>query len=202
MSVREEREELLNDHIEKWNRRLCRALINVENNRRRAAGMKNMFPVTTHVFMPAGLPAGLSLLNFKVWCLRYCVTPEFILEHILQRFRTVRQIARGMNIPGTAIQFGLPAKVITGPIAHQYIEDMVNKLYPNDENRKSIMTPVPVITDPPDPKDFQSIDKFVQAYQESVTKARRRFSTTLQKKSSSVMPRRLSAFEPEDLMKL
>lgn len=168
METRQRQRLLLEEVIVEWKRRLEKALLSVENSRRRVHG-QSMLPEDTLVWMPEGPNARLNLLTLKTWCIRYCVAPEFILDVLTIAYRNIRKDG---GVPRT-IYLGLPAGVITGPRARKIIEDAVLKTYPNGENRKAAFQPRPRI--PKREWDIDDIDKALRQYTRSMKTARKNF---------------------------
>jgi len=68
------------------------------------------------------------LLNWKVWCLRYHVSPDFVLTTILDYYNKIRR--RHAQF----ITMGLAMNSITGERAQEIIEAAVAVEFPNREN--------------------------------------------------------------------
>jgi hypothetical protein len=177
--LKKERQELFEETSKRWYERLRLALFQVENRRRTLLDMSE-FPKRTQVWIANSPQSRLSLLNLKVWCLRYSVSPEFILDNLLDRFQNVRRLSPTDNTPGYPIKLGLPIGIITGPAARQYIERQVVIEFPNGENEKSLAVPA---TPPIKIKPYSTHEQMLQDYQEAITKARRQFDLAVQRRS-------------------
>src|SRR5215831_194559 len=70
---------------QQWRARLAKALLAVVNSQR-ATRKRKPLPPNTLVYFPRGQDADLYLFNLKVWSLRYCITPEFLVEALLERY--------------------------------------------------------------------------------------------------------------------
>ena len=70
----------------------------------------------------------LRLMNLQVWCLRYNVSPEFVLRYLLSYFSK----ARRSWTHGQA--FGVKVEALTGTASRAALEDMVHRTFPYSEN--------------------------------------------------------------------
>ena len=161
----------LRTEIREWVERLKQALLTVENRRRVEAQFKPL-PEDTVVWMPNNPNAEFSLLTLKVWSLRYCVTPEFLLDTLTLCFRNCRRQSPQQQ----DVQLGLPAVLICGPRARQYVEEAVLRAFPNGENYKTKRQPQVRI---PRWKRNGNLDLDLEEYTRMITAARNRFDALL-----------------------
>jgi hypothetical protein len=70
--------------------------------------------------------------------MRYCVTPEFILDVLTLVYKQGRKYDPNND---KELHLGLPASLIASASARQRLEEAVIKTYPNGENRKSYNLP-------------------------------------------------------------
>ncbi len=87
------------------------------------------------VAMPTLPRQRLALLNWKVWTLRYRVSPTFILEFVLRWYASRRK--RNSR----ALSLGLPVNLITGPGCRAHLEEEIRRTWPNGENRVDTTEP-------------------------------------------------------------
>lgn len=111
-----------------WIGRLETALLKVENSIRRRDDLP-LVPRSAKYWAPKSPAARLRLLNFKVWSVRYCVPPEFILHVLFEHYRYVRQ-SRQMD----ELTLGVGIPQLTGAKSRQVVEEAVLKTYPSGEN--------------------------------------------------------------------
>ncbi len=121
----------LKEDIDEARVRFNRALLRVENSRRRDVQLPDL-PKSTPVWFPTGPVADLHLLTLDVWRIRYCVTAEFIIETIIRRFRNMRRLPT-TNVE-SSVQLGLPANIMAGTEARRCLEERIAKDFPNQEN--------------------------------------------------------------------
>ena len=139
LSANIQRQKLLLDEIvDDWRKRLTKALIRVEN-RIRAEKNLPQFSEDSEVYLPCGPNARLYLLTLKVWALRYSVSPEFILDHVLEIYRRNRRLKPFMT---SELTLGLSAHLVSGAAARESLSELVSKTYSNDENLKVLRQPV------------------------------------------------------------
>lgn len=132
--TRSEAAQYLQEELEEVHKRFCKALLRVENRKRREAHMAEL-PKSTKVWLPTGPVAGLQLLTLNVWCMRYTVTPEFVIETILKRFKNMRRLPPAQVVE--AIHLGLPANIMAGVEARRCVEERLLREFPNRENIRS-----------------------------------------------------------------
>lgn len=172
MQTREDRLQLLEEEIDDWRNRLKKALLNIENQKRIELKFKP-YPKDIEIGFPSGVNADLFLLTLKVWCLRYYVTPEFLVEQILTLYKGARKIPVG---PHGELHIGLGASVMAGVRSRSFLEESIGEAYPNKENYKILAQPVP----PNIPKDdCDTIEQMIERYEEHLQKARHRFDTKM-----------------------
>jgi hypothetical protein len=166
--TRSERAYDLEEAIQDWRKRLEKAFLSVVNTKRR---LRNQLPYSknTQIDLPSRSNANLRLLTLKVWCLRYSVTPEWMLEQLLYLFRN----RRNSDDDPTQLVLGLPAELLVGTVASNYIQERLQLDFPNGENKKSLNTPVPRVLKQDD-WDF-SIPDTLEKYTQAITKERKRF---------------------------
>lgn len=116
-----------------WRARLEKALLSVENQRRRALNVHPFDPEVA-VYLPEGPKANLLLLNLKVWSERYSVTPEFILEFLTRWYRNSRHWTDNLN-GQREVSLGLPASLVAGMKSRNLLEEAVHRAFPAGENR-------------------------------------------------------------------
>ncbi len=144
-----------------WTREIEKALLKVENQRRREIHAEP-FPDETPVFLPTlTKEARIRLLTLKVWCKRYCIMPEFILDTLTLRYKIHR------NCKPNEVRLGLPLSTITGPKARKIIEEEVKSAYPNHENFKIAALPPQV--QPMRGLEYDSVDQMVARYSSVIT---------------------------------
>ncbi len=144
-----------------WTKEIEKALLKVENQRRHEIHTKP-FPDETSVFLPTlTKEARIRLLTLKVWCKRYCITPEFILETLTLRYKSHR------NCKPNEVRLGLPLSTITGPKARKIVEEEVKRSYPNNENFKVASLPPQV--PPMRGLKYDSVDQMVARYSSVIT---------------------------------
>jgi hypothetical protein len=115
----------------------------------------------------------LRLLNWKVWCLRYGVTLDWIIQQVLFRYQHVRQ-ARGAT--GS---LGIQINAITGERFRQYIEERAAKDYPNGEQleaqrseQQARMLAIPRQILKTKEEEEEDLDHFITRYQTQALKLR------------------------------
>ncbi len=117
-----------------WAEEVERTLLLVEDRKRLRA---NLPPAKwERVFMPTP-DQRLSLLNWKVWTLRYHVSLDFLLTFFLRIYADQRKISRDHR----TLSLGLPVSMVTGPGARKRLEEEVARMYPNRENRLADRSP-------------------------------------------------------------
>ena len=151
--------------IEEWQKIVSEALIRVENRRRAQTNLKP-YPENTPTLIPTGPNADLWMMNLRVWCLRYCISPEFIIEALTRRLKYLRK-----TYSEDIIALGLPAAIMGGAKARQFIEDEVMLQYPNGENYKIEMQPEPP---PIRIKPHITPDQMVANYSQAIEDAQRK----------------------------
>jgi len=171
--------------VTEWKSRLEKALLKVENDRRAVSNFPRL-PPETIVWLPAGPNANLYLLTLKVWCIRYCVTPEFVLEHLTLYYRNLRRY----DPKSTEVTLGLPASTLASTTARKHIEEMVIRVYPNGENRKIVSQP-PVFI-PARNLNYENPDEALRQYAQGIAHARNSFEI----RSREQRTRLLSARRP------
>ena len=162
----------LRNEINDWMERLKLALLHVENQRRRE-GQFPPLPEDTCVWLPQGPNAELSMLTLKVWTLRYCITPEFLMDTLTLCFRNGRRY----DPKDPDIRLGIPASIISGTAARNYVEEAVLKTFPNGENRKVASQPHPRILK--QKLDYDNPDQALKEYAKGIAWARRTFEEQL-----------------------
>lgn len=161
---RHEIAQYLQDYVDDVRMRFSRALLRVENNRRREAKMPEL-PKSTNVWLPMGPSADLYLLTLDVWRLRYSVKAEFIIDALLTRFRYMRKLP--LPTYPESIHLGLPANIMAGVEARKCIEERITKEFPNNEHIKSRQQPVAA---PMPDLQFDTIEQMLAQYNDAVTK--------------------------------
>jgi hypothetical protein len=151
--------------INDWRIRLQKAILRVEN-RRRAETNKPPYPEDAVVFIPEGTNVDLWLLNIRVWCLRYYVSPEFVVEAVTRRMQYERQ-----KVSETSVALGMTAVKAGGAKARQFVEDEVKLQYPSGENQKVAQQP-----EPPQVriKPYITLNQMVSDYSQAVEEAQRK----------------------------
>ena len=86
------------------------------------------------IILPVTNKQRFLLLNWRVWCMRYHITPFFIMEALFKRFSNQR--SRNISTDPYTISLGVPLAILTGVTARQYLEEEVLRRYPNGENVK------------------------------------------------------------------
>lgn len=128
---------ILEEEIADWRKRLEKALLVVINSKRRARNQLP-FPNSIIIYLPKGPNANLHLLTLKVWCIKYSVTPEWMIEQLMWLFRSRREPDNGPD----QIHLGIAAHVLVGTVARNFIQERLVIDFPNGENRKSLVTPI------------------------------------------------------------
>lgn len=165
----------IQEEIAEWRKRLSKAFLAVVNNKRKAKNLP-LFHKTIVIDMPEGPNANLFLLTLKVWCIRYHVTPEWILEQLLWLYKGRRKPDDNEH----QINLGLPAPMLVGTVARNYIEEALKLQFPNGENRSSKSIPVPQGIKV-DHLDF-SLPDSVQEYIDAIAKERDVFEKQIKPK--------------------
>lgn len=179
LNTRSEKRAYLDEEIADWRKRLERAFLKVVNTKRRAHN-QTPFSSTTLVHLPRGENANLFLLTLKVWCVKYHVTPEWMLEQLMWLYRNRRPPDDGPN----QINLGIAAPVLVGTVARNFIEERIKLEFPNDENIKSQSTPIPREI------EFRNLDfslpETLETYIEAIQKERKVFDRTLKCKQTRI----------------
>jgi hypothetical protein len=165
-AFRAERKYKLRLMIDEWRETFSAALLRVENKRRSEMRMPVINPGDVEILIPQGINADMWMLNIRVWCLRYSVSPEFIIEALTRMLKYMRRKYR-TNI----IALGLPAHIVGGAKARQLIEDEVLLQYPNNENLKIAQQPEPALVRI---KPYVTMDQMVSGYSKAVESAQRK----------------------------
>src|SRR5215469_2288739 len=135
---RSDKKQMLEEEINDWRRRVEKALRRVTNAKRKTCALPALSKdIPVHI--PSGSNANMYLLTLKVWCLRYHVTPEWLLEQLLFRFRNNRKTDENSN----EINLGLPIHLLIGTVAQNTIHDALLRDFPSSENQKITAMPVP-----------------------------------------------------------
>lgn len=121
----------LRENIEDARTRFSRALLRVENMRRRDAHMP-VLPRSTEVRLPMGPGADMYLLNLDVWRMRHCVSAEFVVDALLTRFHYQRRLPPPAS--PEVVHLGLAASTMGGVEARRAVEERAAREFPNREN--------------------------------------------------------------------
>lgn len=178
MITHEERRFDLEQEVEEWKGRLRKALLITENEKRMQMKLPP-YPESTYVELPSGVNANLQLLNLKVWCLRYQVTPEFLLEQILFFYSKLRKTARLQE----GVYIGLPASNVVAVGVRVFIEESVKRVYPNNENRKILSQPLPSVI-PVD--NSETVEEMLESYKTHIQKAQEKFDINMNRQSKQI----------------
>lgn len=173
--TRSEKQAYLAEEIEDWHKRLERALLNVVNNKRKARNT-TLYPRDTPVYIPNGPNANLFLLTLKVWCIKHHVTPEWLIEQLIFRFKHLRKPDEDPD----QINLQLPAPMLVGTVARNFIEEALKLSFPNNENKKSQSIPIPREIQV-DYLDF-SLPETVDQYTDAIIKERESFEKKIKPK--------------------
>lgn len=155
----------LKEMIAEWRSRIEKALLSVEN-RRRNEKHQPYYPENVPVKIPQGPNADLWLLNLRVWCLRYCVSPEFVIETLTRKMKYLRKIPYD-----EIIALGISASTLGGAKARQFVEDEVFLQYPNGENLKIAIIPEPPLVRI---RPHDTPDQMVRNYSHAIEDAQRK----------------------------
>ena len=136
--TRSDRKYLLEEEIEEWHARLKKAFLSVVNSKRKAQNMEP-YPPSILIFIPKGPNANLRLLTLKVWCMRHHITPEWLIEKLMYRFRGIR---KQVDYPDRIV-LGLNASILIGTASQNTIKEVMEREFPDRENLKSQRTPIP-----------------------------------------------------------
>jgi hypothetical protein len=148
----------LESEIRSWKARLERALLKVEERER-----QEPLPRSARAWLPGD---GFRLLNLKVWCERYRVPPEFVLEAVLARFSRSRR----KDEKSGHVALGLPASMASGISARCAVEEAVVKAFPCGENRKAVEA---ASTRPAAKISYDDPEGMVRAYSSAMEKRQR-----------------------------
>ncbi len=168
---REEIKRYLHEEIEEVRKRFSKALLRVENAKRREAHLPEL-PKSTPVYLPEGRIADLYLLTLEVWRLRYCVSADFIIDSLLTRFRYARRLPPA-TIP-ESLDLGLYASTMAGIEARKYIEERITKDFPNKENiRVKHQQKISLMPE----LEFETIEQMLEQYNQAVQQEQARLKS-------------------------
>jgi hypothetical protein len=160
-------EEELGKLVIEWRERVLKAVRTVENRCRAAKGQKPLDPEIP-IILPGGRHYDFSLLNFRVWELRYGVTPEFQVEALRRAWPRRYRVTRRSNI----YMLTISARNLTTDAAERHIEEAAVAAYPCGEQFKILQTrprpPIPRIR-----LDLNDPDAFLRKYNASIERVRR-----------------------------
>lgn len=163
-SLFENRKDLLDEEIRDWQTTLKRALFRVEN-RIRERRSKPPLLRDTPVMIPVGQNADLFLLTWKIWCARYHVSIDFLLDWLLYKFRFHR------THHSEYISLGINLRVLTAPSTRRNFEEYLTtqNIITDSEDHSGETA---IFTK--DPIDFEDLNKFVENYRDHIEKSRRK----------------------------
>jgi hypothetical protein len=147
----------LQEDLNAWDEVIRQAFLRFENRLRQERQLRP-FPDTVTIHVPSGPRSTLQLLNWKIWCTRYSVSVDFIMETLLFCYARCRRLSKKEN----EIQLGLASGLLTGSRARQLVEEAVARAYPNGENYK--VAHQPKIPLPVDNWDYDSPEDFTVQY--------------------------------------
>jgi len=97
----------------------------------------------------------LSLLNWKVWTMRYKVSLDFVMTFVLQVYVDRRKPSKN---PWT-LNFGLPVPLVTGVSCRKRLEEEVARRFPNGENLKAAKCSEPSVVRGLNYEDLDEMNK-------------------------------------------
>lgn len=126
----------------KWEERLAKALVRVENARR-AEAETTLLPESALAYVPSGPSVDLLMLNLKVWSMRYSVSPEFVVDALTRCYAGRRKVpgksaVRAGDLNGNSTSLGISAGLAGSASARRAVEDAVSRAFPNGENRRAL----------------------------------------------------------------
>lgn len=128
--------------VKTWRNRIEAALRVIENHRRREKGLPaHQDDVSIYLPKEDHLPSMLRLMNLQVWCLRYKINLEFILDTLLKKYDGVRR--RNLT-QRKGISLGIPITLLTGTSSRRWIETAVQRAYPMKENLRQQGSPLTI----------------------------------------------------------
>lgn len=177
--VQKEQRRKLHELVVEWRAILEKSLIRAENQRRKVFRHRSVHP-HARVYLPLGGNADLSLLNLRVWCLRYSVTAEWIVEQILAL------PGRQVSPDPRRITFGFPAARIGSASTREYIERRVVECFPNRENENALrVPPIPEIR----VDRYDTLDAMVERYDKQARRAQDVFGRRVKRQNPSTRGR-------------
>ena len=160
-------------HAGRWRKRLAKACLSCWNRRHPRAALAPGTPVRLPI-QSLKLDNDLYLLNLEVWSLRYGVTPEFVLDTLLDFAEKYPRLA-GVRLlqDHRGLALAVPAAQLGGRKNRQLVEDAVKRDYPGGENWEALRSRPLIQLIPRTRLDPAKPDDWLRRYASKIESVRR-----------------------------